>query len=50
VENPHEKKAALDRIMEHYGARAPFSYADDILAKTEIIRIDIESVTGKRRD
>jgi hypothetical protein len=36
--------------MEHYGAHAPFSYTDDILAKTEIIRIDIDSVTGKRRD
>ena len=50
VENPYEKRTALDRIMEHYGVRAPFFYADDILAKTEIIRIDIESATGKRRD
>jgi hypothetical protein len=50
VENPHEKKAALDRIMEHYGVCAPFSYADETIAKTAIIRIDIESVTGKRRD
>lgn len=49
VENPYEKRVALDRIMEHYDARAPFSYADDIFAKTEVIRIDIESVTGKRR-
>ena len=36
--------------MEHYGAHAPFSYADETLAKTAVIRIDIESVTGKRRD
>ena len=50
VKDSYEKRAALDRIMEHYGARAPFSYEDDILAKTEVIRIDIESVTGKRRD
>ena len=50
VENPHEKRVALDRIMDHYGAQGPFSYADDTLAKTEVIRIDIESVTGKRRD
>jgi uncharacterized protein len=49
VKDLDEKRAALDRIMEHYGGRAPFSYADDILAKTEVIRIDIESVTGKRR-
>ena len=50
VESLHEKRAALDRIMEHYGVRAPSSYADDTIAKTAIIRIDIESVTGKRRD
>jgi hypothetical protein len=36
--------------MEHYGAPAPFSYAEETLAKTAIIRIDIESATGKRRD
>jgi nitroimidazol reductase NimA-like FMN-containing flavoprotein (pyridoxamine 5'-phosphate oxidase superfamily) len=50
VENPCEKRGALDRIMDHYGACPPFSYADDIFTKTEVIRIDIESVTGKRRD
>lgn len=50
VENPSEKRIALDRIMDHYGARPPFSYPDDILAKTEVIRIDIENVTGKRHD
>lgn len=49
VENPYEKRAALDRIMDHYGAQGPFFYPDDILAKTEVIRITIESVTGKRR-
>lgn len=50
VENPCEKREAFDRIMDHYGALAPFPYSDEILAKTEVIRIDIESVTGKRRD
>ncbi len=50
VKNPDEKRAALDRIMDHYGAQGPFSYEDDVLAKTEVIRIAIESVTGKRRD
>jgi nitroimidazol reductase NimA-like FMN-containing flavoprotein (pyridoxamine 5'-phosphate oxidase superfamily) len=48
LDDPAEKSAALDRIMEHYGAAGPFSYPDDVLAKTAIIRIDIESVTGKR--
>jgi len=50
VEAPAEKRAALDRIMDHYGARGPYAYPDDILARTVIIRIEIESVTGKRRE
>jgi uncharacterized protein len=50
VEIPDEKKTAIDRIMEHYGAEGPFSYLDKILAHTTVIRIDIESVTGKRRE
>ena len=45
-----EKRFALDRIMEHYNARAPFYYPDDTLAKTIVIRITIESLTGKRHD
>ena len=48
--NPADKRAALDRIMEHYGATGPFSYQDAILAMTVVIRIDIDSITGKRRE
>ena len=50
VEEPAEKRAALDRIMEHYGVRGAFIYQDDILAKTTVIRIAIESLTAKRRE
>jgi nitroimidazol reductase NimA-like FMN-containing flavoprotein (pyridoxamine 5'-phosphate oxidase superfamily) len=50
VEAPAEKRAALDRIMGHYDAEGPFSYPDDTLARTAVIRIDIESVAGKRRE
>jgi uncharacterized protein len=50
VEAAAEKRAALDRIMQHYDAEGPFSYPDETLAKTAVIRIDIESVTGKRRE
>ena len=49
VELPAEKRAALDRIMAHCGAKGPFSYPDETLSRTTVIRIDIESVTGKRR-
>ena len=50
VEEPAEKRAALDRIMEHYGGHGAFIYQDDILAKTTVIRIAIESLTAKRRE
>jgi len=48
VEDPAEKRTALDIIMRHYSSRS-YTYPDDILAKTAIIRIDIESMTGKRK-
>jgi uncharacterized protein len=49
VDDPIEIKAALDRIMEHYGMQGPFTYPDASLAKTRVIRIDIASLTGKCR-
>ncbi|MBM4313128.1 MAG: pyridoxamine 5'-phosphate oxidase family protein [Deltaproteobacteria bacterium] len=49
VHDTAEKRRGLDAIMNHYGAEGPFHYPDDILAKTTVIRIDIESITGKRR-
>lgn len=49
MELPAEKRAALDRIMEHCGAKGPFPYPDETLARTVVIRIDIESITAKRR-
>jgi uncharacterized protein len=50
VEEPGEKRLALDRIMEHYGAEGPFSYAEEFFIKATVIRIDIESITGKHHD
>jgi nitroimidazol reductase NimA-like FMN-containing flavoprotein (pyridoxamine 5'-phosphate oxidase superfamily) len=50
MDDPAEKQAALGRIMEHYGAKGPFSYPDETLARTAVIRIDIESVSGKHRE
>ncbi len=50
VETPGEKRVALDRIMEHYGVQGAFIYPDDILEKTTVIRIAIESLTAKRRE
>ena len=50
LDDPGEKKAALDRIMEHYGEQAPSAYKPEIFDKTTIVRIVIESLTAKRRE
>jgi len=50
VDDPAEKRFALDRIMDHCRAQGPFAYPDDVLAKTIVIRIEIENLTGKRRE
>jgi nitroimidazol reductase NimA-like FMN-containing flavoprotein (pyridoxamine 5'-phosphate oxidase superfamily) len=49
VDDAAEKRNGIDSIMNHYGAQVPFFYPDETLAKTTVIRIDIESITGKRR-
>lgn len=48
VEDAEAKKDALNVIMEHYGARGPFSYKEKGLLNALIIRVEIESMTGKR--
>ncbi|MDA8124430.1 MAG: pyridoxamine 5'-phosphate oxidase family protein [Deltaproteobacteria bacterium] len=50
VADPQEKRVGLDSIMKHYRARGPFAYPEEILAKTVVIRIDIESISGKHHE
>lgn len=47
VEDLKEKQRALDVLMEHFGGEA-YSYPEDVLGRVTIIRIDIESLTGKQ--
>lgn len=46
VENIEEKQKALNIIMNHYSDRN-FQFPDKIMKKTAIIKIEIESMTGK---
>ncbi|MFO7665119.1 MAG: pyridoxamine 5'-phosphate oxidase family protein [Desulfobacterales bacterium] len=48
VEDVELKKAALDLIMAHYSAGS-FEYDDKKLERTVVIKIEIESMTGKER-
>lgn len=47
IENPQEKRQALDVIMAHYSVGS-FEYPDQKLAITAIIAVTIEKVTGKQ--
>jgi hypothetical protein len=47
ISDLNEKKHALDIIMAHY-SNGIFDYPIDQLEKICIIRIDIESMTGKK--
>ncbi len=47
LETPAEKKAGLDIIMAHYSDRS-FDYPDEKLAKTAVIQVTIQEMTGKQ--
>lgn len=47
VENMEEKKRALNAIMEHYSGM-PFDYPESAIQNTMIIKVEIESMTGKQ--
>jgi uncharacterized protein len=43
-----EKIKALDVIMRHYSNESHFTYDDSAIDKVSIIKIKIESITGKK--
>jgi nitroimidazol reductase NimA-like FMN-containing flavoprotein (pyridoxamine 5'-phosphate oxidase superfamily) len=47
VDDREEKLKAYDVIMGHY-AQGPFEYKTECLDQTLIIRVDIETMTGKK--
>jgi len=47
LDTPEEKKAGLDIIMAQYSDRS-FNYPDGKLAKTAVIKVTIEEMTGKQ--
>ncbi|MFZ7113712.1 MAG: pyridoxamine 5'-phosphate oxidase family protein [Desulfatiglandales bacterium] len=48
IEDPAAKHRALAIIMEHYAGPSSFDYEEKILGKTCVIKVDIESMTGKK--
>jgi len=47
VEDPGEKRAALDVIMRQY-AEGTHDYSDETLRKTAVIRVEILEISGKK--
>ncbi len=47
IDDAAQKKKALDIIMSQYSGRS-FEYSEETLAKTAIIKIDIEEMAGKQ--
>ncbi len=47
IEEPREKAAALNIITGHYGAD-PYDFSEEELAGVSVVRIEIESMTGKK--
>jgi nitroimidazol reductase NimA-like FMN-containing flavoprotein (pyridoxamine 5'-phosphate oxidase superfamily) len=48
VEDLEEKREALDIIMEHYSERSSFEYPEKIINSLAVIKVRIESMTGKK--
>ena len=42
--------AALDILMEHYPVPAGFHYNEAVVAQTRVLKLTVESMTGKRRE
>ena len=48
IEDETSKREALDIIMHQHGATGPFNYTPVYLKQVCIIKIEIESITGKQ--
>jgi nitroimidazol reductase NimA-like FMN-containing flavoprotein (pyridoxamine 5'-phosphate oxidase superfamily) len=48
ITEPEAKRNAFDIIMAHCGAAAPYPYKEKAFEKTCIVKVTIESMTGKQ--
>jgi uncharacterized protein len=47
VEDPEEKVAALNIIMDHYSEKAPHGYSAEHLERVAVIKIPLREATGR---
>jgi hypothetical protein len=48
VDDAAERERGLQAIMAKYSGRRDWSFKPEMLAKTVVVRIDLEQITGKR--
>lgn len=48
IQDPVQKRNALDHIMAHYSNSSSHEYPEEIVDKIAVIKVDIESMTGKK--
>ncbi|MGD0341037.1 MAG: pyridoxamine 5'-phosphate oxidase family protein [Bacteroidales bacterium] len=48
VNDPKERISGMNYIMSHYTGRQKFSYRQDVIERTMVLRLDIKEMTGKR--
>ena len=48
IDDPADKRKALDIIMRQYAEEGEFTYSDKILEKTLVIKVEIRSMAGKK--
>lgn len=47
LDDPAEKRRALDCILRHAAGRAPIEVPEKLLSRTAVVAIQVEEVTGK---
>ena len=50
VVDEEEKKKGLGLIMNHYGYEGDTSYNEKVLAATEVLRLEVTEIAGKKKD
>ncbi len=48
VENPDEKKEALNLLMQQYGGNGSYAYEDKMLERIGILKLVVTEMTGKK--
>jgi uncharacterized protein len=49
VSDHEERITGLNHIMNHYGGSGSYTFDEDVLLRTTILRLDISGMTGKKK-